>query len=44
MEERLEVDKDFNKVIRQLKKVCDEDKTGKYQRILEQFKDVKVIH
>lgn len=43
-DERLAGDKEFNEVVEKLKQACDEDKTGEYQRILEQSREGKVIH
>ena len=43
-EERLGHDKEFNEVMERLKKACNEDKTGRYQRILDQARQGKVIH
>ncbi len=43
-EERLEGDKEFNDVMDKLKKACGEDKTGRYQRILDQSRQGKIVH
>jgi len=43
-EERLEEDKEFNEVMEKLKKACEEDKSGKLQKILNQSREGKVIH
>ena len=43
-EERLEGDKEFNGVMEKLKKVCAEDKTGRYPRILDQSRQGKIVH
>jgi hypothetical protein len=43
-EERLGQDMEFNKVMEMLKKACDEDKSGQYQRLLEQSREGKVVH
>jgi hypothetical protein len=41
-EERLAEDKEYNEVMRKLREVCDDDKSGMYQRILEQSREGKV--
>ena len=43
-EERLAEDKEYNEVMRNLKEACDEDKTGRYERILRQSREGKVVH
>ncbi len=43
-EERLSEDLEYNEVMTKLKQVCDEDKSGVYQRILEQSRQGKVAH
>ena len=43
-EERLEEDKEFNEVMEKLTKACEEDKSGKLQKILNQSREGKVIH
>ncbi len=43
-DERLAGDKEYNDVMNKLKEACDQDKSGRYQRILEQSRQGKVIH
>jgi hypothetical protein len=43
-DDRLGADKEFNNVMTKLKQACDEDKTGRYQRILSQSREEKVVH
>lgn len=43
-EERLEADKEFNEVMEKITKACEEDKSGKLQKILNQSREGKVIH
>ncbi len=43
-EERLGKDTEFNALTDKLKKACEEDKTGCYQRILEQSRQDKIVH
>lgn len=43
-EKRLEGDKEYNEIMRKLKEACDQDKSGRYQRILEQSRQGKAIH
>jgi hypothetical protein len=43
-EERLGQDVEFNEVMEILKNACDEDKSGQYQRLLEQSREGKVVH
>jgi len=43
-DDRLAADKEFNDVMDRLKQACDQDKSGRYRRILEQSRDGKVIH
>jgi uncharacterized protein with PIN domain len=42
-EERLQGNKELDEILKKLKNACDEDKTGRYQRILEQSREGKVI-
>lgn len=43
-EEKLEEDKEFNEVMEQLTRACEEDESGNYQKILNQSREGKVIH
>lgn len=43
-EERLDRDAEFNEVTEMLKRACDEDKSGRYQRLLEQSREGKMVH
>jgi hypothetical protein len=43
-EERLNGDKEFNEIMGKLKRACDEDKSGRYQRILNQCREGKIVH
>ena len=43
-DKRLAGSKEFTDVLRKLKKACDKDTTGNYQRILNQHRDVKGFH
>ncbi len=43
-EKRLEGDKEFNDVMDKLIKACEEDKTGRYQRIMDQSRQSKIVH
>jgi hypothetical protein len=43
-EERLEGNSEFNEIMKKLKQACDEDKSGRYSRILSQSREGKVIH
>jgi hypothetical protein len=43
-EERLAEDEEYNEVMTKLRQACDEDKTGRYQRILNQSREGKVVH
>ncbi len=43
-DERLAKNKELNEVQRKLKQACEEDKTGEYQRILNQSRDSKLVH
>src|ERR1700690_4419438 len=40
----LDANKEFSEVLKKLKKACDGDRTGEYQRILNQPRDGKVSH
>ncbi len=43
-EERLDKDDEYNEVMKKLKQACDDDRSGRYRRILEQSREAKVIH
>lgn len=43
-EERLGRDMEFDQVLKKLKNACEEDKSGRYQRILEQARHGKICH
>ena len=43
-EERLGKDREYNDIMRRLKQACDEDKSGRYQKILQQSREGKVMH
>ncbi len=43
-EERLEEDKEYNEVMGKLQMACDDDKSGRYRRILEQSREGRVTH
>jgi hypothetical protein len=43
-EERLAGDREFSDIMKKLKRACDEDKSGRYQRILDQSRESKVFH
>lgn len=43
-EDRLAGDKEYNEVMRKLKEACDQDKTGRLERILKQSREGKVVH
>ncbi len=43
-DERLGKDTEFDEVTDKLKKACEEDETGRYQRILEQSRQAKIVH
>ncbi len=43
-EERLGEDREFHDVMDKLNKACDEDKSGRYRRILDQSREGKIIH
>ena len=42
-EERLRGNEELDEILKKLMKACDEEKTGRYQRILEQSREGKVI-
>jgi hypothetical protein len=42
--ERLNGNEEYSDVMRKLKQACDEDKSGRYQRILSQSGERKVAH
>ena len=41
---RLEENGELTEVMAQLKEACDEDRTGEFERILNQSRECKVIH
>lgn len=41
---RLLEDRELDTVFRKIEQACDEDKTGMYQKILEQSREGKVVH
>ncbi len=41
---RLDGDEEFNDVMTKLKQACDQDKSGRYSRILEQSREGKIVH
>jgi hypothetical protein len=43
-EEKLGENKEFNEVMKKLKRACDKDKTGAHSIILNQSREGKVIH
>ena len=43
-EERLSEDREYNEIMEKMKKACEEDKSGTYQRILDQSRVGKVCH
>lgn len=43
-EERLNGDREYNEIVKKLKQACEEDKTGRYRRILEQSREGKLVH
>lgn len=43
-EERLEKDPEYNNIMSKLKQACDEDKTRRYSKILNQSREGKVVH
>lgn len=43
-EKRLKGDGEFHDVIGKLKQACDEDKSERYQRMLHQSREGKIIH
>jgi hypothetical protein len=43
-ETRLGQDREFNEIMEKLKQACDDDKSGTYQRILDQSRESKTIH
>lgn len=43
-EDRLSEDKECNDVISKLQEACDQDKTGQYERILNQSREGKVVN
>jgi hypothetical protein len=43
-EERLNGDKEYNEIMRKLKQACDLDKSGVYQKILNQSREGKVVN
>ncbi len=43
-EKRLAKDDEFSLIMKKLKRACDEDLSGTYQRILDQVRQGKVVH
>jgi hypothetical protein len=43
-EERLSEDQEYNEIMAKLNQACDEDKTGRYRRILNQSREGKIAH
>lgn len=43
-DDRLVEGRELDEVLKKLRQACDDDKTGKYQRILEQSREGKVVH
>jgi hypothetical protein len=43
-DDRLSADTEFNDVMDKLKRACDDDKSGRYERILKQSREGKVVH
>ena len=43
-EKRLAENKELDDVLKKLRRACDEDKTGEYERILKQSREGKVVH
>jgi len=41
---RLAGNRELDAVSKKLKKACDEDRTGEYKRILEQTREVRIMH
>jgi len=43
-DKRLAGNSELDAVSKKLKKACDEDRSGEYKRILEQTREVRVVH
>jgi len=43
-DERLDMNEEFNQLLKKVKQACEEDKTGEYQRILDETREGKIFH